>query len=153
MQDFFTRMCTARSRDNTIKFTLNRTAQAIERMSLKIDDQNLTDGTHRSEHDRQLYQPPPPHRPPSQLPPPRYFLQHLQFSEFFYKEDMQSFIYQYNDFKDEDKEMLYGRRWWLANPNPKRRGGFLKPNKAGFLSLSVIRKENTQTLMSLGSFF
>ena len=37
-------MGTTRGKSNAIKTTLDRTTQAIERMSLKIDDQSLTDG-------------------------------------------------------------------------------------------------------------
>ena len=48
-------------------------------MSLRIEDRSLVDGTYRSGHDHQSYQPPPHH------PPPRYHLQHPQISEFFMK--------------------------------------------------------------------
>jgi len=74
--------------------------QAIERLSLKIDDQNLVNGTYQSEHNRQSYQPPPhrspPHQPPLyrlplywpplHQPPIRYSLQHPQFTEILYEE-------------------------------------------------------------------
>ena len=58
-------MGNAERRDRTIKSTLDCLDRAIERMSLNIDDQILTDGTYRSGHGQQLKQPPPHHPPPS----------------------------------------------------------------------------------------
>ena len=52
-------MDTAGRRDNTIKSTLDRMAQAIEMMSLKIDDCSLADGTYQSGRDCQSNQPLP----------------------------------------------------------------------------------------------
>jgi len=150
LQGLSTRMDIARRRDNTIKSTLDCTAQAIERMSLKIDDRSLPDGTFRSGHDRQSYQS-PPHRPPTHHPPLRYSLQHSQFSDFFY-EELQSHIYQYKDFEDdyEDEGMVYGRQMRFANLNPHRKSKFSNPNRDSVI-LFVTKEEDTQILMSLRS--
>jgi len=57
LQGLSVRIDTAGRRDNTIKSTLDRLDQMIERMSPKIDDRSLADSTYRSKHDRQSYQP------------------------------------------------------------------------------------------------
>ena len=89
LQGLFSRMRTTAWRRNTFK-----------RMYLQIDDRNLANGMYRSGHDRQLYQP-PPHRPPPHHPPVRYHLQHPQFNEFSYEEELRGLIYHYNDdFED-----------------------------------------------------
>ena len=51
-------MGTAGRMVGTIKSILDRMAQAIERMSLKIFDRSLSDGTNRIGYDRQSYKPP-----------------------------------------------------------------------------------------------
>jgi len=117
-------MGTAERRDNTINSILDRLDQAIEKMSLKIDDRSLANGTNQSSHDRQSYQPslhrpppyrPAPHRPPSHHPPPMYSLQHSHFSEFFYEEELRCSNYQYND-DYEDRGMFYDRQRRFVNP-------------------------------------
>ena len=108
LQGLFKRMSIAERRDRTIKSILDHLDQAIERMSLKIDDRNLADGPYRSRHDCQSQQP-QPHRPPSHRPPPGYDLQHPQFNEFSYEEVLRSPIYHYND-DYEDGEMFYVRQ-------------------------------------------
>ena len=58
--------------------------QEIQKLSLKIDDRNLADGTYQSGYDHQSTQPPlpprqpPPQRPPLQQPPLYYFGSRLQ---------------------------------------------------------------------------
>jgi len=51
LQGLFIRIDTAGRRESTIKSTLDRMAQVIERMSLKIDVRSLTDDAYRSGHD------------------------------------------------------------------------------------------------------
>ena len=110
LQGFSIRMGTTGRRDNTLKSTLDCLAQAIERLSLKIDNRSLAEDTYRSGHDRQSNQPPPyqplSHRPPHH-PSPRYSLQHPRF-KFFYEKDLHNPIYPYNEFKDdyEDEELV-----------------------------------------------
>jgi len=47
LQRLSTRMVTTGRRDGTIKSTMDSMAQATERMSLKIDNQSLTNDTYR----------------------------------------------------------------------------------------------------------
>jgi len=69
-----------------------------------------------------------------------YLLQHFQFSDFFYEEELHNPIYHYNEFEDdyEDEGIFYGRRRRFANPNPNRIGGFSTPNR-GSMFLNSIR--------------
>jgi len=108
LQGLYTRMGTAERRNRTIKSTMNRLNQAIERMSLNIDDRSLLDGTYRSGHSRQSKQP-PPHRLSPHHPPPRYTLQRSQFIEFFYEKKLHSPIYHYDE-DYEDRGMFYDRQ-------------------------------------------
>ena len=68
-----------------------------------------------------------------------YPLQHPQFSEFFYEEELHNPIYHYNEFEDDykDEGMSYKRRRKFANPNPNRRGGFLNPNRGSRFPNSI----------------
>ena len=95
-------------------------------MSLKIDDQSLTDGTCRSGHYCQSTQP-----PPQQPPPPRRPLQNFQYEDLSNEKELNNPFYQENDFEDEayDGGLVYKRGYSrMANPNPNKREGFLFPN-------------------------
>jgi len=117
-------------------------AQAIEKLSLKIDDQSLVDGTYRSGHDYESTQPPPQqpslqlpsqqqpslhYLQPQQQPPPRRHLQNFQYEDLSDEVELNKPFYQEHDFGDEayGEGMTYGRgHKKMVNPNPSRRGDF-----------------------------
>ena len=72
LQVFSIRMDIAERRVDAIKLTLDGMIQELKRLSLKIDNQSLADGTYQSGLDRSainLPPPPPPLHPPQKLPP------------------------------------------------------------------------------------
>jgi len=66
-QSFSARVSAIEGEVTTIKSVLDRMAQAIERISLNIDDRGLADGTYRSGQDRSSGN-------PHTQPPPQHFL-------------------------------------------------------------------------------
>ena len=52
LQGLFTKMGTVNRKVGVIKSTLDLMIQEIKKLSLKIDDWSLVDGTYRSGHDR-----------------------------------------------------------------------------------------------------
>ena len=122
----------------TIKSTLDRMTQEIDKLSLKIDDRSLADRTHRNGYDRQsnqlppqqpppqpppLQRPPPQqpplyHRQPQQPPPPRHPIWNFQNEDLYDEEELNTFN-QEDDFGDEayDEGMAYKRgHKRMANP-------------------------------------
>ena len=153
LQGLSTRMRTARRRGNTIKSTLDRIAQAIGRVSLKIDDRNLADGTNQSGHDRQSYQP-PPHWPAPHHPPPRYFYNILNLVNFSMKRSCEV---------PSITTMILLIIIKMKGCSMEGDGGSLiltliegtnfrtLIGEIGFLTLFVTKEEDTQITMSLGS--
>ena len=54
------RMDTFEGRLSTLESTMDVVIQELKKISLKLDDQNLADGTHRSGLHRPANNPPPP---------------------------------------------------------------------------------------------
>jgi len=55
LQGFFTRTGTAERRVDAIRSTLDLMVQEIKKLSMKIDDRSLADGTYRSGHGHPSY--------------------------------------------------------------------------------------------------